>query len=271
MKRSSVSRAGIAVVILVLAGGAILQWRHNQKLHGELMALRSELAQAREESAQLKEGRSTTTAEASGVDPRELLRLRNRIAELGREVRQNSNGVRKIDGTKSKSGTNEVVKTAEYPFLKTAVTNRVPFGQTLIVGGWTSPTGKRAFVIATPALPTPDAQQGIHLTYRTVAAEESFWKKVGMGTLQSDGDNSVAGLLTAEQAEALLQALKQTKEAEVSNALQASLVEGDKATFGWTTTDGHSGDGSTLLLAADIVARSTPDRQFVDLELRPAP
>jgi len=58
----------------------------------------------------------------------------------------------------------------------------------------------------------------------------------------------VAGLLTAEQAEALLQALKQTKEAEVSNRLQASLVEGDKATFGWMTTDGHSGGGSTLLL-----------------------
>jgi hypothetical protein len=100
-----------------------------------------------------------------------------------------------------------------------------------------------------------------------VTAEESFWERVGWGTLKSDGDNSVAGLLTPEQAEALLQALKQTKEAEVSNRVEASLVEGGKATFGWTTTDGG---GITLLLAADILARPTPDRQSIDLEIRPA-
>jgi hypothetical protein len=126
-----------------------------------------------------------------------------------------------------------------------------------VVGGWTSPTGKRAFVIATPAVQNPDAaEHGVHLRYQTVAAEESFWETVGWGTLKSAGDTSVAGLLTAVQAEALLQALKQTKEAEVSNVLQASLVEGDRATFGWTTTDGG---GSTLLLAADILARPTAE------------
>src|SRR4051812_3840280 len=100
MKRSSASRAGIAVAILVLAGGAILQWRHSHKLRGELMVLRNELAQAREESAQLQQGRSSTAAEAqSSVDRRELLRLRNRIAELGRELRQNTTDVRKSAGT----------------------------------------------------------------------------------------------------------------------------------------------------------------------------
>src|SRR5687767_7185383 len=141
MKRSSANRAGIAVVILVLAGGAILQWRYNQRLRGELMALRNELAQAREESAELKQGRSNTTAESqSGVDHRELLRLRNRIAELGRELRQNTTDVRKSAGTNQTYGATEIEKEIKYPFLKTAVTNRVPFGQTLVVGGWTSPT-----------------------------------------------------------------------------------------------------------------------------------
>lgn len=169
---------------------------------------------------------------------------------------------------KSTYAATEIQKEIKYPFLKAAVTNRVPYGQTLVVGGWASPTGKRAFVIATPALQAPDGpRHGTHLRYLAVAAEESFWERVGWGTLKSDSDNSVAGLLTREQAEALLQALKQTKEAEVSNRLEASLVEGEKATFGWTTTDAG---GSTLLLAADILARPTPDREFVDLELRPA-
>jgi len=134
------------------------------------------------------------------------------------------------------------------------------------------PSRKRAFVFATPLLPTPDAlQQAVHLDYLAVTADDSFWERVGWGALKSDGDNSVAGLLTVQQAEALVQALKQTKEAEVSNRVQASLVDGDKATFGWATTDGHSGDGSTLLLAADILARPTADRQSIDLEFRPAP
>ena len=210
------------------------------------MALRNELAQTREESAQLKQAGSNTTAEAqSSVDQRELLRLRNRIAELGRELLQNTTDVRKSAGTNKTYGATEIQKEIKYPFLKTAVTNRVPYGQTLVVGGWTSPTGKRAFVIATPALQTPDGpRRGIHLRYLAVAAEESFWETVGWDTLKSDSDNSVAGLLTHEQAEALLQALKQTKEAEGSNRLEASLVEGEKATFGWTTTDAG---GSTLL------------------------
>jgi len=272
MKRSSASRAGIAVVILVLAGGAILQWRYNQRLRGELIASRNELAQARQESAQLNQGRSNTTAEAqSSVDNRELLRLRNRIAEMGRQLGYQTADVQKSAGTNKTYGATQTQKQYKYPFLKTAVTNRVPNGQTLVVGGWTSATGKRGFIFATPLLPSPDGlQQAVHLNYLTVAADDSFWQRVGWGTLKSDGDNSVAGLLTVEQAEALVQALKQTKEAEVSNRLQASLVEGDKATFGWSTTDGHSGGGSTLLLAADILARPTSDRQSIDLEIRPA-
>lgn len=65
-------------MIFVLAGGVILQWRYNHELRGELMALRNELARTREESAQLKQAGSNTTAEAqSSVDQRELLRLRN--------------------------------------------------------------------------------------------------------------------------------------------------------------------------------------------------
>src|SRR5688572_14704668 len=195
MKRSSASRAGIAVVILVLAGGVIFQWRYNHKLRGELMALRNELAQTREESAQFKQIGSNTAAEAqSNVDQRELLRLRNRIAELGRELRQNTTNARKSAGTNKTYGTTEIQKETTYPFLKTAVTSRVPHGQTLVVGGWTSPTGKRAFVIATPVLQTPDgSQQGIHLGYVAVVAEESFWERVGWGALKSDSDNSVAG------------------------------------------------------------------------------
>ena len=265
MKQSSASRAGIAAAILVLAGGGILQWRYTHKLRGELVALRNELAQAREESAQLKQGQTTTQVEARPVDHGELLRLRNRIAELGRELRRNTTDVRHSQAQTKTTGATESESQITYPFLKTAVTNRVPYGQTLVVGGWTSPTGKRAFVFATPALQTTDRPQpGIHLSYHAVQADESFWEKVGWGTLRSEGDDSVAGLLPPAQAEALLQALKQTKEAEVSNLSHA--LDG-QATFAWTTTDGG---GSTLLLAADILARPTPDRQFVDLELRPA-
>src|SRR5687768_10026313 len=172
MNANSARRAVLAVLALVLVGGAILQWRSIHKLRGELMALRNELAQAREESAQLKQGRSNATAEAqSGVDHKELLRLRNRIAELGRELRQNTADVRKSAGTNKTYAATENEKQYKFPFLKTAVTNRVPHGQTLVVGGWTSPTGKRAFVIATPALQTTDGpQQGIHLWYQAVQA-----------------------------------------------------------------------------------------------------
>src|SRR5687767_6798709 len=270
MNASSARRAVLSILALVLICMGVLQWRHNHRLRGELRQTTSELAQARKENAELKQQRSNMTDKTahSGVDHSEVLRLRNRIAELGRELRQNTTDVRKSAGTKKTDGATEIEKEIKYPFLKTAVTNRVPYGQTLVVGGWTSPTGQRAFVIATPALQTPDdPQQGIHLQYLAVAAEESFWERVGWGSLKSDGDNSVAGLLTHEQAEALLQALKQTKEAEVSNRLEASLAEGGKATFGWSTTDSR---GNTLLLAADILARPTADRQSIDLEIRPS-
>ena len=269
MNPGHANRAGISLLILALIGAAVFLWRSNAKLQGELMATRNELAHARDENAHLNQARSNPTPEAqAGVDNREMLRLRNRIAELGRELRQSTTDVRKVAATNTNYAATESEKQITFPFLKTAVSNRVPYGQTLVVGGWTSPTGKRAFVIATPTPPTTSgSQQGVHLWYQAVQAEESFWESVGWGTLKSDGENSVSGLLTPEQAEALLQALKQTKEAEVANLMHASIVEGDKATFGWTTTDG---DGSILLLAADILARLIPDRHSIDLELRPA-
>ncbi len=271
MNASSVRHALVGVLALVLLAISIWQWRCNLKLRTELMSTASELAQARDENALSKQQQrpSLTDATQSGMDHTELLRLRNRIAELGRELRQNTTDVRKSAGTNKIYGATETEKQYKFPFLKTAVTNRVPNGQTLVVGGWTSPTGKRAFVFATPLLPGPDdPQHVVHVNYQAVQAEESFWERVGWGTLKSDGDNSVTGLLTLEQTEALVQALKQTKEAELSNRSHASLVEGDKATFGWTTTDGG---GSTLLLAADILARPTADHQSIDLEIRPAP
>src|SRR5436190_1097929 len=152
MNASSARRAVLGVLALVLVVAGVLQWRFNQKLRDELMATRGELAEAREESARLRQGRLNATTETqSGVDHTEVLKLRNRIAELGRELRQNTD-VRNSAGTNKISGATEIQY--KYPFLKTAVTNRVPHGQTLVVGGWTSPTGKRAFIFARPALQT---------------------------------------------------------------------------------------------------------------------
>lgn len=75
-------------------------------------------------------------------------------------------------------------------------------------------------------------------------------------------------MLTPDQLDALLKVLKETKEAEISNASSAAGRDGGRMGFGFSIADDKE---TGALMGIDLYPHITADGQSVDLELRPSP
>ena len=98
-------------------------------------------------------------------------------------------------------------------------------------------------------------------------APESFWDQIGWGSYKSDTRRStLASVLTPEQLDSLLQAIKETEDAGTTST---SLVTncGPRTVRGWVL--GRRRRRPLMGIAGYV--RITPDGQAVDLELRPSP
>src|SRR5262249_34794833 len=126
------------------------------------------------------------------------------------------------------------------------------------------------FAITPRVLPVTDASESDRLALNAMMlqAPEGFWTQIGWADAKSDTRRStVAGMITVDQFDELLQALKGTKGAEVSNESLSKAGDGERIGFGWTAVDDTQ---SGALMSLDAFPRIAPDQQSVDLEIRPA-
>ena len=74
--------------------------------------------------------------------------------------------------------------------------------------------------------------------------------------------------MTSDQAETLLNALKGTQDATISNTTLTKRGDGQYLGIGYSRTEDNGESG--LLMGIDLIPRITPDGQAVNLEVRPA-
>ncbi len=196
----------------------------------------------------------------------ELLSLRGRVSQLAAELRQAKAAV--SPGTGGDPGSGEAP--ADSILFSAALTNRVPSGNTLVVGGWYQ-DGMRGYLLATPTVgqqePTGSVRQ-VTLDSQVIAAPESFWDQIGWGAAKSETRRStVAGVLTPAQLDLLLKALKGCDGSEISNSSRASGPDGERMGIGFAMKDEQS-DG--MLMGIDIYPRIVSDATAVDLGLLPS-
>jgi len=143
-------------------------------------------------------------------------------------------------------------------------------GHTLVIGGWTQ-EGKRGYMLATPIIRpanAEDAQSEIVLRTQVVGAPESFWDQIGWAGYKSDTRRStLAGVLAPGEVQILLEALKDTADAELSNLSTTTNRDGEIIGFGFSADDGA---GAGALINLNLSPYLTADGQAVNLALRPS-
>jgi RNA polymerase sigma factor (sigma-70 family) len=260
-----------AAIIAALSIPLALLWHQNASLRHEIAALR---ASAREAS---RPPDSITQSGKSGVNENELQQLRKEhleVLSLRGRVTQLANELRRREVGEPSAGTSpnpaSKPKDADSILFSASLTNRVVSGQTLVVGGW-SMKGMRGYLLVTPVIrkgdDIPDGQP-LAVQSQVIGAPESFWNEIGWDTAKSDMRRStLAGVLTPEQADTLLKALKDTKGAEISNTSLAERSNGEYVGVGFGIADDQE---TGVLMGIDLYPRIAADGQSVDLEIRPS-
>lgn len=264
----------LLIGLLLVAVGGLLVWQHNiiHRLQTENASLRqatSELQALRDENARQSQGR---------IDPAELERLRAGQLELARlrgQVAQLRRQASEVAGKRPAPLFNTppaaTTETAAAPVETFTATTRVavPWKQTLVTGGWTLPSGKRALVFIQPNPVEGDQTGQVDLQARIVEMPDATFTQLGLVGLKSgDKQSTASALLTAEQAAVLIKALEQTEGVNVISAPRVTTLNGRQAQVKVVDMKtAPSGEQYEVGPSIDLVPQISADRASVELSV----
>jgi hypothetical protein len=252
----------------LLVSTVYLSYR-NASLHRQLETLRGSAVPLASVNESTPRGdRPRITAEETQrlrMEHLELLSMRGRVAQISRELRE-----RAIRESPSQTAQSNEPGAEDSILFSASTTNRVPLGNVVVVGGWRH--GQvRGYLLLTPTIARGDTipeDERLQVKSLVVAAPETFWSQIGWGDAKSDSRRStLSGLLTSAQADSLLQALKETQGAEISNESVAKGGNGERLGIGFSTEDDHA---AGALMGVDVYPRISSDGQSVEVEIRPS-
>jgi len=267
----------ITAALTVAAGIAIYQAQVTTRLRDQIQTLISQRTALTGQLEQFQRDYAALTNRLAGNDPQqlrkehlELLSLRGRATRLANELKQ-----RKAATTAFNDSPNprSEEKSDDSIILTTSLaTNVVASGNTFIVGGW-SLLERRSYLLITPAIASRDFDsegRKINIQGQIIQAPESFWNDIGWGTYKSGAHRStLAGELTPVQVELLLQALRATKDAEISATPAETIPEGTRRGYGLSRQEDHETGG--VLMGVDFYPRISADGHSVSIEIIPTP
>lgn len=264
MTKTKLALVVAGATLAVLTVPLVVLFEHNCVLRHQIAEIEASAREAAQTNSSNKAVRSEGGAEELRrlrLEHLELLALRGRVAQMALE-RQKGNSNATVQDLPAD-------QTGDSIFFTAASTNRVPNGSTLVVGGW-SRDGLRGYVLLTPAVTNHaqlSAEPGVILQSQMVGAPDQFWQQIGWGQYASGTHRStLAGVLRLDQADALIQALRDTDQAWLSNTSTATNRDGELFGVSWAV-DGEPGDG--VLMKIDLYPRVASDGRSVDVELRP--
>ncbi len=258
---------GTAVLVALLSAAVLLLLLENASLRRQIALIPPPSPNpGTNETDTIRSSLNAQEQQRLRLEHLELLSLRGRISQLAAELRRAKGAV----SPTTAAGPGSDQASVDSILFSAALTNRLPSGNTLVVGGW-SREGMRGYLLATPAAGQQDATgSGRHVTLQTqvVGAPEGFWEKIGWGAAKSETRRStVAGVLTPAQFDMLIQALKDCDGSEISDTSRCSGPDGERMGIGFAMKDERS-DG--MLMAIDVYPQITPDGTAVDLALLPS-
>ena len=267
----------VTAMVAVLAGVGLYEAYRASQLRDQVRTLQQRQAPLTAQIQQLQSERDDAAIKLASLQDAteqqrlrkehlELLSLRGRVSQLANQLRrQNAN-----PSTDASSNTTTDPAETDSILFSVSLTNRLESGRTLVLGGW-SRDGMRGYLLLTPAIREGDTSSDPErptVQSQMVGAPESFWTQIGWGIAKSEmRRSSLAGVLTRNQLEILLRALKETKGAEISNTSTPTGRDGERMQFGFSMADDNQ---SGVLMGIDVYPRIATDGRSVDLEIRPS-
>jgi len=268
----------IAITVAALAGAGLYQARQAAQLRAQNQVLQQQLA-GQIQALQSERDEATNRLAAWLADHRpgqlrkehlELLSLRGRVSQLAGELRKTktttSPGAPHLSAQPDDTTPDSIIFTAS------SATNFVSSGNSLITGGW-SVVDRRGYMLITPSIvpgeTLPD-ERHITIQSRIIRAPESFWDEIGWGSFKSATRRStISGELTAGQVALLLEALKATKDTEISSTPPVTIPDGERRGYGYSRQEDDGTGGA--LVGVDFYPRISADGHSVGIEIIPSP
>ena len=256
--------AAVSALALAFAVPLYLQQRAIQSLEAEKVAAR-ERAELALEAARAPAVPPSDAAELERLrrEHAELLRLRNEVSRLRQQVAE----VASKTPPPAKPAEPPPVEAVEPPdpiqvFVATADAT-VPKGQTLVLGGWTTSTGKRVLLFVEPRVqeaPGAGRLGTILLQGRYFEVPDEVLDKAisdlnlpGLSRLKVNGRaSSVHSLFTETEAAQLLEALTGAEGVEMLSAPRVQTTEGTQAVVSVTENKTIAGHEHALGPSLDV-------------------
>lgn len=267
----------LAAGAILFAGlAALLIWQQHklrqvQADNARLLAYVAEVDSLREEISRLRQ---------TQADPAELDRMRKAQSELLRlrgeaaQRRQQLNAQQPIQPTAPAKETPLASTPAEeaaapVETFRAVVHASLASKQTLVTGGWTLPSGTRGVVLLEPTI-LSDADQPGQVVIQAHFADlsDAVLSKLGLEALRSEGKESSAhAILTSEQAEAVMNALKEAAGTDVLSAPKISTLNGRQAQVKVGNVRTINGVTFEVGPSVDVVPRISADGASVELSV----
>ena len=267
----------VVFVAVLLAGvGASLFWQQRtlQRLQIENAALRASAAESdrlREENARLVQSQiDPAEIQRLRAGQSELLRLRSEVSQLRQELKEKQSAAAKQAAIAKETpppASDPPVSPVETYLATTRAT--VGWQQTLVTGGWTMPSGKRALVLIQPQR-VEGGPNEVMLQTRILELPETILRQLGLQGLASENKQSSSqAILTSEQSDALIQALEKTSGVDLLSAPRISTLNDRQAQVKIANELKVSGSGETYETGPliDVVPHISADGTSVYLNV----
>lgn len=263
----------VVTAIVLATATVVFQWKEIHQLHTDAAGLRSTAERAtrlQEENDRLRREAEEQSQEVE-TELSELLRLRNRTAQLAGELqRYKATSATNSVGNATTASVSEAGQTNEPFFI--SVTNRVSNGQMLVAGGWSRQQGRRTYFLTTPTIgagTNPSNVNTVLLKSYVVEAPDAVWDRLGWGTVKSDTrqSTSVWGFAPDQTAE-VMKTLRKTKGVDFLSSPTISVLDGQQGTLAVNyQTQYTDGQEFNEPFTVQITPRVAPDGGSLDLEL----
>jgi RNA polymerase sigma factor (sigma-70 family) len=260
----------IGAALAAAVGTGIYEARRAASAETEVQALKEQQAPLASQIQQLESERDAVARQLAALrednerlnrNTGELLRLRSEVGRLRNEAEAaalDAKDAGKIQGGSLQDYSAPPVRT----LLSTGVATAA-WGQSIATGGWKTPSGNRAIVLAT--LQRGDDGKQVTINSKILEYTEEAGEKLGLARFAVDGQSTLnAHILELEQSQTLLRTAEAVEGVELLTAPSVLTLSGRQAQV--QTVQIHqtpSGDEYSTGPVLDFIPTISPDGQSV--------
>jgi hypothetical protein len=254
----------LTVLALGVATPLVLQHRQVNRLRAANQELRTELERVRGERDEFSAAneRLRSTAAKAQADQNELARLRGDVSRLRRDLASAMN--QPTNGATSRAHSSSPPDSAQTrltPFTGTARVSLEP-GQTLVMGGWPTVSGKRTLALMTPEASAGGQQGTVVINSVYIQVPEALLSGPGWEQFQAVTKDTISpsGVFAPGQAKQFLEALQKLEGVDILSSPRVATTSGQRASI-------SIGGSQEAGLQLDLLPVVAADGRTVDLSV----